>query len=207
MTNRNGVEHMFTTIDSDKQVRTTTPIRGALVLTFVLIIGALLLFILIWAGVAYANPADDLYLAAGTGKVTAVRKLLNQGVDPNAAMDKSGVTALMQAAMTGDTDIVKLLLNKGANVNARAAQLGTTALMNAAAFGDVEMVRLLIDKGADINTKDTEGLTALSQAKVAKKDDIINLLKSHGAKDKTEQSSFSIPTVDKALADSTPHGK
>jgi hypothetical protein len=138
---------MFTTIDSDKQVRTTTPIRGALVLTFVLIIGALLLFILIWAGVAYANPADDLYLAAGTGKVTAVRKLLNQGVDPNAAMDKSGVTALMQAAMTGDTDIVKLLLNKGANVNARAAQLGTTALMNAAAFGDVEMVRLLIEGG------------------------------------------------------------
>jgi hypothetical protein len=39
-------------------LRTTTPIRiGALVLTFVLIIGALLLFVLIWAGVAYATRA------------------------------------------------------------------------------------------------------------------------------------------------------
>ena len=93
-------------------------------------------------------------------------------VNPNAAVDTSVITALMQAARTGDTDIVKLLLNKGANVNARAGQMGITALMNAAAFGDVEMVRLLIDKGEDINTKDTEGLTALSQAKVAKKEDI-----------------------------------
>src|SRR3954465_8781473 len=111
------------TSDSDKQVRITAFIR----------IGALLLaFVLMWAGVAYANPADDLYLAAGTGKITEVRKLLNQGVNPNAAVDNSGVTALMQAAMTGDTGIVKLLLNKGANVNAKAGQMGMTPLMNAA---------------------------------------------------------------------------
>ena len=104
---------MLTTIDSDKQLRTTTSIRiGALILTCVLIIGALILFVLIWAGVAYANPADDLYLAAGTGKINEVRRLLNQGVNPNAAVDKSGVTALMQAASIGDKDIVKLLLNK-----------------------------------------------------------------------------------------------
>jgi ankyrin repeat protein len=158
----------------------------------------LFIFVLIWTGVAYALPADDLYLAAGTGNIKEVRKLLNQGVNPNAAVDTSGITALMQAARTGgDTDIVKLLLNKGANINARAGQMGITALMNAAAFGDVEMVRLLIDKGADINAKDTEGLTALSQAKVAKKEDIVDLLKTHGANEKSEgQSSFNCTTQD-----------
>jgi ankyrin repeat protein len=169
-------------------------------------LATLLTFVLIWTGVAYALPADDLYLAAGTGNIKEVRKLLNQGVNPNAAVDTSGITALMQAARTGDTDIVKLLLNKGANINARAGQMGITALMNAAAFGDVEMVRLLIDKGADINAKDTEGLTALSQAKVAKKEDIVDLLKTHGAKEKSEgQSSFNNPIVDKQIVD--PQGK
>jgi uncharacterized protein len=137
-----------------------------------------------------------------------LRTLLSQGVDPNAAVDKSGITALMQAASIGDTGIVKLLVNKGANVNARAEQLGITALMNAAAFGDVEMVRFLIDKGTDIHTKDTEGLTALSQAKVAKKEDIVDLLKTHGANEKSEgQSSFNNPIVDKQVVDSNPQGK
>ena len=171
-------------------------------------LATLVTFGLMWTGVAHATRADDLYLAAGTGNIAAVRTLLNQGVDPNAAVDKSGITALMQAASIGDTGIVKLLVNNGANVNARAGQLGITALMNAAAFGDVEMVRFLIDKGADIHTKDTEGLTALSQAKVAKKEDIITFLKTRGAKDKSEeQSSFNNPAVDKEMADSTPHGK
>ena len=183
-----------TTRDSDKQGRIAASTRmGAFHATVVS-------FILFWTGVPYANPADDLYLAAGTGNVTMVRQLLKKGVDPNAAVDTSGITALMQAARIGDTEIVKLLLNNGANVNARAGEMGFTALMNAAAFGDVDMVRLLIDKGADINTKDTEGLTALSQAKVAKKDDIVNLLKTHGAKDKSEeQSSFNNPIVEKQI--------
>jgi uncharacterized protein len=188
--------------EADKQARPLPSLcLGALLATLVT-------FGVMWTGVAHATSADDLYLAAGTGNIAAVRMLLSQGVDPNAAVDKSGITALMQAASIGDTGIVKLLVNKGANVNARAEQLGITALMNAAAFGDVEMVRFLIDKGADIHTKDTEGLTALSQAKVAKKEDIITLLKTHGAKDKSEeQSSFTNPVVEKEMADTTPHGK
>src|SRR5437868_11440688 len=138
----------------------------------------------------------------------AVRTLLNRGVDPNGAVDKSGITALMQAAQIGDLGIVKLLLNKGANVNARAREMGTAALMNAAAIGNTEMVRLLLDKGADIHTQDTEGMTALSQAKVSKKEDIVTLLKAHGARDRSEeQSYFNNPKVDKDVADSKPHGK
>ena len=167
----------------------------------------LLTSVLTWTGASYALPTDDLYLAAGKGNVMEVRKLLKQGIDPNAAVDASGITALMQAAMIGDTAIVKLLLNKGANVNAKE-QSGMTALMNAAAFGDAEMVKLLIDKGADIHTTNNEGITALSQAKVAKKEDIVNLLKTHGAKEKREeQSSFNNPTVDTQIVDSKPQGK
>jgi uncharacterized protein len=192
----------MTVSDADRKSRNTTSRRKEVLL------GTLLTFVLIWAGVAHATRADDLYLAAGTGNITAVRTLLNQGVDPNAAVDTSGITALMQAASIGDTGIVQLLVNKGANVNARAGQLGITALMNAATFGDAEMVRFLIDQGADIHTKDTEGLTALSHATVAKKEDIITLLKTRGAKDRSEeQSSFNNPVVDKEIADSTPHGK
>jgi uncharacterized protein len=184
---------------SDKNVETTTARRGPLRATLLTVVS-------IWTGVAYALPADDLYLAAGIANIKEVRRLLNEGVNPNAAVDTSGITALMQAASIGDKDIVKLLLDKGANVNARAGQIGITALMNAAAFGDVEMVRILVDKGAEINTKDTEGMTALSHAKVAKKEDIVNLLKTHGAKEKSEdQSSFTNPIVHKEIVNSKPH--
>jgi ankyrin repeat protein len=157
--------------DPNEKTRNTTSIR----------LGALLTSLLMWTVLAYAKPADDLYLAAGAGNINEVDKLLKQGVNPDAAVDNSGITALMQAARIGDVEIVKLLLNKGANVNAQAG-MGTTALMNAAAIGNLEMAKTLIDKGADVNTQDAQGLTALSHAKVAKKEEIVDLLKAHGAK-------------------------
>src|SRR3954466_13692141 len=77
--------------------------------------------------VPVSKPSDDRYLAAGIANMKEVRKLLNEGVNPNAAV----------GCKDRDTDSVKVLLSKWANVNARAGQMGITALMNAAAFGIV----------------------------------------------------------------------
>ena len=52
------------------------------------------------------------------GSVADVRRLLDEGLSPNAATKSGGTTALMMAAP--DVEKMRLLLNRGADVNARA---------------------------------------------------------------------------------------
>jgi len=57
-----------------------------------------------------------LFLAAGEGRLNAVRYLLDQGADINAC-DRSGNTALTEATYYGHVSVVKELLVRGANIN------------------------------------------------------------------------------------------
>ena len=82
------------------------------------------------------------------GSVADVRRLLDGGLDPNAATRAGGTTALMMAAP--DVDKMKLLLDRGASVNARAKSR-YSALMVAAQYQDSESaLNLLLDRGADV---------------------------------------------------------
>jgi N-acyl-D-amino-acid deacylase len=82
------------------------------------------------------------------GTVDEVRRLLDAGLDPNAATKSGGTTALMAAAP--DAEKMKLLLDRGANVNLRARSR-FSALMVAAQYQDSEAaITLLLDRGADI---------------------------------------------------------
>ena len=82
------------------------------------------------------------------GSVSDVRRLLDQGLDPNVATKSGGTTALMAAAP--DVEKMRLLLDRGANVNARA-QSRFSALMVAAQYQDsTPAIDLLLDRGAQV---------------------------------------------------------
>jgi len=82
------------------------------------------------------------------GSTADVKRLLDNGLDPNAATSSGGTTALMMAAP--DAEKMKLLIDRGANVNARS-ETKYTALMIAAQYGthSTPAVRLLLAHGAD----------------------------------------------------------
>jgi ankyrin repeat protein len=82
------------------------------------------------------------------GTTADVKKLLDAGLDPNAATKSGGTTALMMAAP--DVDKMRLLIDRGANVNARS-ETKYTALMVAAQYGthSTAAIRLLLARGAD----------------------------------------------------------
>jgi ankyrin repeat protein len=77
-----------------------------------------------------------------------VRKLLDGGLNPNAATKSGGTTALMMAAP--DVDKMTLLLDRGADVNARANSR-YSALMVAAQYQEADpAINLLLDRGAQV---------------------------------------------------------
>ncbi len=86
--------------------------------------------------------------------------------------------ALIEAARKGDIAKVKTLLAEGAEVN-HQDQYGYTALIWAANKGHAEVVKHLLAEGAEVNHKNKKGETALA---VAKNEDVIQLLKTAGAK-------------------------
>lgn len=60
-----------------------------------------------------------LFLAAGEGRLNAVRYLLDEGADVNLRGDY-GNTALTEATYYGHPTVIKELLQRGANVNVRS---------------------------------------------------------------------------------------
>ena len=59
---------------------------------------------------ATINGDTVLMVASGTGRVEAVRSLLNARVDVNAKKSSGGWTALMAASDNGHEEVVKLLI-------------------------------------------------------------------------------------------------
>ena len=62
------------------------------------------------------SNSTPLFLAAGEGRLDAVRYLLDQGADVN-ARDARGRTALTEAAFYGNASVMKELILRGADVN------------------------------------------------------------------------------------------
>lgn len=102
---------------------------------------------------------EALIAACRENRETEVKRLLDQGADPN-ARTKTGMTALMIASAAGYAESVELLLDKAADVNAMDRQ-GMTALMFAAREGRPNVVELLMEQRAYVNAKNSRGKTAL----------------------------------------------
>ena len=102
------------------------------------------------------NKLDKkLLTAAKKGKLEQVKKLLEQGANPNARNNK-GNTPLMENIENKKTnmDVIQALLDAGANPNIHPA--GYVPL-----YTKVEIAQKLLKAGADINTRNRSYSTAL----------------------------------------------
>ena len=158
-----------------------------------------------------STRAEELSAAARRGDAETVKKLLDEGVDPNTKF-RYDATALTYACDHGHLEVVKVLLEHGANVNVKDTFYGSTPLLLAISPAQKkrpehsEIAKLLIAKGAQgkdqaLSSAISEGdvavakvilesggisaaaLTdALESARAQKKSDVATLLEHAGAK-------------------------
>ncbi|CAH1249817.1 ANK1 [Branchiostoma lanceolatum] len=94
------------------------------------------------------------------GDTDRVKRLLAEGVNPNAAGRLSQWTPLHIAAENGHLETVSALMTAGADVNARF-ELQWTPLHKAAENGHLETASALLTAGADVNARDIRQRTPL----------------------------------------------
>lgn len=105
-------------------------------------------------GIEEREEDCPLYLAAASGQIEEVQKLLEAGADAN-ARGKNQEYALQAAALLGSYAVVKLLVEHGADVNSPAGPNGT-AVRVARSRGHRNIVDLLLEAGADSNDENKE---------------------------------------------------
>lgn len=139
------------------------------------------------------GASKDIFEAVEAGRVSAVKKFLDDGVDVNIRND-AGNTPLISASFPSHArkDVIDLLLDRGADINAKSS-FGLTALHEAASQGNKEVVSRLIERGADVNAKDSIESTPLhcaigegnsfSYSAILEpgRQDVVELLLRHGA--------------------------
>jgi ankyrin repeat protein len=89
------------------------------------------------------------------GSVADVKKLIDNGLDPNSAAKSGGLTPLMLAAP--DVEKMKLLLARGANADARAKNRYSALLVAAQYSGSSAAMNLLLDHGAKVRLPKGQG--------------------------------------------------
>ncbi|MDX1577357.1 MAG: ankyrin repeat domain-containing protein [Gemmatimonadota bacterium] len=112
---------------------------------------------------AAAGPDAPVADAAQEGDLEAVRALLREGADPNAAQG-DGMTALHWAAMRGHAEMAEALLYAGAHTESTTRIGGYTPLHLAARYGRGALVTTLLEGGADPRATTTTGVTPIHLA-------------------------------------------
>ena len=112
--------------------------------------------------------------AAAKGDKEAVRSLIKQAVDVNAAQG-DGMTALHWAALNGDAELSQMLLYAGASVKATTRLGGYNPLYMAAKSGHAAVVDVLLNAGTDPNSTALDGLTPLMMAAMQQWSDAVSI--------------------------------
>jgi ankyrin repeat protein len=135
-------------------------------------------------------PESPVADAAMRGDGEAVRSLLRQGEDVNAAQ-ADGMTALHWAASNGDTELARVLVYAGARVGASTRNGGYTPLHLASRAGNAAVVRALLEAGSDPNvTTGAGGTTALHFAAGQGDSAAVAALLDHGAEIDAREAAF-----------------
>jgi len=122
--------------------------------------------------------------SGSSGCATCVRRLLENGADPNIRDTRTMESPLHWSLKGDDTagSVVIALLDYGADISSPAAS-GAQPLHRAAISGALQNATILLDRGADINaTEGTYGDTPLFYAVSWKKPMLIRLFLERGAK-------------------------
>jgi len=135
--------------------------------------------LVVGATAATASAQGRLVDAVNAGDVKAVRALIDQRVEVNAA-EPDGTTPLHHAVDRDLPEIVRMLVRAGANVKA-ANRYGATPLWLAALNGSAATIGILLEAGADANAANADGETALMVASRTGKADAVNVLLARGA--------------------------
>lgn len=124
---------------------------------------------------AHADAATDFQTAIIRDNFVQVRKLLQQGMDPNVA-DERGRPALVKAMQLDSLRVAQVLIQApGININAMSAG-GETALMHACIKGDLDVVKQLLALGARVNHPGWTPLHYAASADTEHSTDIARLL-------------------------------
>ena len=135
------------------------------------------------------GASTDVADAAKARDAVAVKALLKQGADVNAAQG-DGMTALHWASMNGDAALAQMLLAAGANIRATTRLGGITALHMASQGGHAQVVAALIAAGADRNSPTTTGATPLMLAARSGNTDTVTRLVETGADINAKEKGF-----------------
>jgi uncharacterized protein len=129
------------------------------------ILSGLVIAVLMAAAMSAQAPAPSPVAdAAERGDLAAVKTLLKDGADVNAAQG-DGMSALHWAADRGDAPLAEALLYAGANVQAQTRIGQYTPLHIAARSGSAAVASLLLKAGADVDSRTTtSGVTPLHLA-------------------------------------------
>jgi ankyrin repeat protein len=138
---------------------------------------ALLVCLIACSGLAATKA--DLADAAMRGDRTAVRSLLQQKADVNAAQI-DGATALHWAVYNDDLETAQLLIQAGAKPDAGNRE-GITPLYLASVYGKPVMIAALLKGGADAKQKGPHGETTIMLAARSGNAEAIKLLLKAGA--------------------------
>jgi uncharacterized protein len=132
------------------------------------------------------NGETPLTLAVLGGHEEVARALIESGADVH-ARNAGGFTPLHAAAYAGDVAIADLLIDHGADVDDARNKAGVTPLLAASEEDHAAVAELLIAAGADLGPTERHGYTALTRAMFRGHDDIVILLKAHGAQCQSPQ--------------------
>ena len=127
----------------------------------------------------FALALSELATAIQDGDAAAVRTLIRNKTDVNAA-ERDGTTPLQWAVYSENLPIVEQLIKAKADVNSPNRE-GMTPLALAAEAGNVDIVRKLLDAGAEVNKTLNNGETPLMMAARTGNVGVINLMIERGA--------------------------
>jgi ankyrin repeat protein len=126
------------------------------------------------------NAETPLTAAALAGSAEVAEMLLARGADVQ-ARNAGGFTPLHAAAYSGSLPVAVLLLDRGARLEDANNKAGVTPLLVAAEQNHPRVVELFIARGAAVGTPERDGYMPLTRALWKGNDEVMRVLKRHGA--------------------------